>query len=385
MASTTGRPEEPGTYPLHEIAQVKFRGDDVPEAKDSQQEMVLAAWKVHLAVVAEAMRQSPGPVERDGVSGFIWTGELPGLFRNRLWPANESALPSTGQSHNSARIAVTRWLADKRVLLPVELGHEERRNGKGEIIAPAKQTRWWVSAEFKGAPANFRLPQADLGARTEAVSADKTQAAGVTAGSGQKNSAWSCREPDCQAPPFSTSVQRGAHEDREHAGSRFRIWKCPSCKKPPQSFYSQQGLGNHMSKLHDIISGTDTYEAIMAQIKAAQARRPVPLAPGSAAAIPAVIFPENEAEVTHPADPPPAQVPEPARPPRVAIEAEPGSRSLSGQLADLAGYVRGLEERNAELEKENTELRARAARAGEIARTREELSSTMERLKSLLK
>lgn len=74
-----------------------------------------------------------------------------------------------------------------------------------------------------------------------------------------------CRESSCSGGPFGHPHARRTHEDRCHADSLERVWKCfmPNCEALP--YYNQRSLLIHIIRFHNVRATMDRYTALLEQ------------------------------------------------------------------------------------------------------------------------
>lgn len=344
-----------GTWPLAALAEVRMRGADIPEPGSKDEETILAAWKVYRYVLARARREG-NPAIRYASDGYEWTGNLPSVFHD-LWPAGTPIIPSQPDlKEQEARGPVITWLCTSQNMGFVTKGRPEMTTRKEGTLGSLPD-KWWIADEFRGVPPSMKLP--------ELAEAD----------------------PDAPIPIAPVSPAQ-----RELNGAD---WWCPFTNFCGQETpISKHGLSIHLSKMHNLKSGSFLHREAMAQaeeLHATGARAPAP--DPNASPLDALF---NEYE---PPPPPPSLPSSPqVKPPRSLIDPSPApspsappapqAGSIAAQGRVFASQVAELEEENARLRRDNEFLLDRLYRIepeeGEIRLSQGEIERIARRLASLL-
>ena len=326
---------------LLDIARVGVRGAELPGELDGADEIVVAAWHLHHAVLGFAQREEGLDEEHEGVAGYLWQGSLTQIFYF-LWPAGQT--PIDGLEARRARWPLQRWLYSTGNLIQMQ---PHQRAGIDPVTGraiPSEDPVWWVRRQFTrdGPPAPARK-----------------QGAPVT----QRTGGHPCREPGC-GRSFPDASLRLLHEDQAHAASSYRKWHCGLC---PDRFYSAQSMSGHLRKRHHLSAAEQEYQALMRQAEEGIAYAEAGVTPlDIPRPVPVVIEPEPEPDLTLAVPSPEPGLPAyrvPAGLNGYAVRVEAAMQTLS----DLAEEVGRLQEYpagdiiTAKLQAENEELRAQNA------------------------
>jgi hypothetical protein len=333
-----------GTWPLADLATVTVRGGDVPEPGSRAEEIIFAAWKVHMYVCGESMRLEAGTMDHKGTEGLRWTGNLIDVF-HFLWPVGQP--PIHGLPWDEGYRTVKDWLLLNRNIVVVTRGNQEFSTKKTGLVE-SRATSWWVREEMIGVPAGMKLPRT----QTAADILDEVRAA-------------------VPAPP---PALPSADDPVD--------WWCPVALKGGVCMedgpYTNSGLRIHIMKGHGFKPPSFMYERTMNDAATLRDSRPTP-APA----------PEPAPEPPRPAPavaPPPRVPPPPAQPDRPApslldmaarsplsapAPAVTQTLSTSGG-ASISAQARVFGMQVAEVEQENAALRRRVAELEEELRKERE-------------
>jgi hypothetical protein len=325
-SAESGANLESGTWPLADIATVKMRGGDIPESGSQAEEIILAAWKVHLHISGKSMR-SDSVTTIDGVDALAWTGNLIDVF-HFLWPVGRP--PVRGLAWDEGYRTVKDWLLLNKNIGVVRRGNQELNSRKTGFVA-SRATSWWVREELLGVPQGMKLP----GTSTPGQVIDQVRAA---------------------APAAALPVSADDPND----------WWCAVGAKGGVCMedgpYTRTGLGIHVAKHHKFRFGSFMYEKTIGDAEELRNSRPTP-AP--------VPEPAPEPPRPAPAIPPPPRIPPPplSEPPPLSAPAPAVTQTIGG--ASISAQARVFSMQVAEVEQENAALRRRVAELEEeLRRTR---------------
>lgn len=313
-----------GTFPLADVAEIRMRGGDIPAPGSEAEEIVLAAWAAYRYIRAQAQRSGKEAV-RFAKPGWELEIEIPEVFR-AVWPAGQSPLPVAGTDHDEARRMLTVWLGTHRNLSNVARGNPDMRATRATVAA--KPSKWWVAAEFSGAPAGMRLPDTSV----------------VTG----------------ELPPAQLVTE-------QEATASGRDWWCPHnhlCGLGTP--VTEEEMTRHFVERHGARRNSFLLDSFMEDARRLHGTpQPVPEPEPEPGTLTSLVQPSARTpEKTEPAAvPPPAPVtaPAPARTRTRTLSGPLPGGQVSAQARVFIGEIAALEDEIARLRRENAELRKRLA------------------------